>query len=164
MSTPTEERRAQLWFKVDGGDYVLPLRDVSEVVAAGTRYLIPLVDMSLGGVLTAHGDPLPVVDGGAVLKGRPSGAIRHALVFERKALRIGVLVDYAVRIEQGLDHFAFEERAFEDEPGEDCFEQRVTRDGKVIGIVDVDDFLSRAAGLLLGSGIQRRDELCPSEF
>ena len=164
MSAKTEERRAQLWFRVAEADYVLPLRDVTEVAAAGTLYMIPLVDRRVAGILNNRGEPLPVVDGGAVLHGEVSESTRHALVFERRDLRLGVLVDYAVRIEQGLDHFAFEEPDPDLEPNDGCFEQRVTRDGKVIGIVDVDDFLSRAAHLLVGSSSMRRDELCPSEF
>ena len=71
-------------------------------MAAPRPHLIPRVALELGGVVNVRGEPLPAVDGGALLTGRSALRHRHMLVLERGSLRLGVLVGAVQRIESAL--------------------------------------------------------------
>ncbi len=90
---------AWLRFRTGGRSFGLPLDAVAEVTAGGVPRLIPFVPRAVGGILNVRGEPLPVVDAGALLLGQPSGARRHVVALVRQGVRVGLLVDSASRIE-----------------------------------------------------------------
>jgi chemotaxis signal transduction protein len=92
---------AWLRFRTAGRSFGLPLDAVAEVTAGGVPRLIPFVPRASGGILNVRGEPLPVVDAGALLLGAPAGARGHVVALLRDGTRLGVLVDFAARIESG---------------------------------------------------------------
>src|SRR5215470_16792268 len=100
-----------LRFEVAEQGYALPLGAVVEVMAAPRPHLIPRISRELGGVVNMRGEPLPAVDGGALLTGRSARSHRHMLVLERGSLRLGVLVGAVQRIEGTLALLEREEPA-----------------------------------------------------
>src|SRR5258706_14381045 len=95
---------AESWlrFEIAEQAYALPLGAVLEVMAAPRPHLIPRVALELGGVVNMRGEPLPAVDGGALLTGRSALGYRHMLMLERGNLRLGVLVGGVQRTERAL--------------------------------------------------------------
>jgi len=102
-----------LRFEVAEQGYAVPLGAVVEVMAAPSPHLIPRVALDVGGMVNVRGEPVPAVDGGALLTGRPARRHRHMLVLERGSLRLGVLVGGVHRIEGELvperaaEHYTF---------------------------------------------------------
>jgi hypothetical protein len=96
--------RSGPWLRFDlgGGAFALPLESVAEVTAAPRPRLIPLVPLELAGVVRFRGEPLPVLDGGALLVARPLERSRHLIVLERGGLRLGMRVGEVSRIEADL--------------------------------------------------------------
>ena len=131
-----------LRFEVADQGYALPLGAVVEVMAAPRPHLIPRVSLELAGVVNVRGEPLPAVDGGALLTGVSALQYRHMLVLERGSLRLGVLVGGVQRIERALA----------------LVEQEVTHSGelvewvtegeKALGLVDPDGLIERGVLLL----------------
>jgi chemotaxis signal transduction protein len=132
-----------LRFEVGGQAYALPLSAVVEVTGAHVPYLIPRIPLEIGGVLNVRGEPLPAVDGGAVLTGSPVDAHRYVLVMERGSVRIGVLVGDVRRIERELA-LSF------DEAGEQssALVEWVNQDDAALGLVDPEGLFERATLLL----------------
>jgi chemotaxis signal transduction protein len=137
------EETPWLCFEVSGQDYAIPLASVVEVTGAQRPHLIPRIPLEIGGVLNVRGEPLPAVDGGAVLTGSNARRHRHVLVLERRALRIGVLVGQVRRIERALPTQA------EESSGTGvALVQWVDQDGSALGLVDPEGLIERATMLL----------------
>ena len=157
-----------LLFRAGERDYALKIDALAEIVAARAPQLIPLVPIEVGGVLNCRGEPLPVVDGGLVLEGRRSGSTRHALVFEREELRLGLLVDHVLRIDRELDPSRL--TAIEPPPGSRgaCDAWKQTALGRQLGIINNESLLSRAIGLLVrnaeSKGEQSKEDPCHNAF
>jgi chemotaxis signal transduction protein len=135
-----------LCFEVSGQDYAVPLASVVEVTGAQRPHLIPRIPLEIGGVLNVRGEPLPAVDGGALLTGSKSGRHKHVLVLERGSLRIGVLVGQVRRIERALPAVLSEES---DSSGTlVALVQWVDQEGGALGLVDPEGLIERATMLL----------------
>ena len=132
-----------LRFEVSEQGYALPLGAVVEVMTAPRPHLIPRVSLALAGVVNVRGEPLPAVDAGALLTGRPARRHRHMLVLERGSLRLGVLVGAVQRIEGTL---ALLENAELPRSGE--LVEWVTEDGRQLGLVDPEGLIERGVLLL----------------
>jgi chemotaxis signal transduction protein len=129
-----------LCFEISGQDYAIPLASVVEVTAAQRLHLIPRIPLETAGVLNVRGEPLPAVDGGALLTGSRAERHRHVLVLERLALRIGVLVGQVRRIERAL--------ASDSEEPAGALVHWVDQDGRALGLVDPEGLIERATMLL----------------
>ncbi|MFI5317653.1 MAG: chemotaxis protein CheW [Myxococcota bacterium] len=138
-----------LRFEVAEQGYALPLGAVVEVTAAPRPHLIPRVSLEVGGVVNVRGEPLPAVDGGALLTGRPAQGHRHMLVLERGSLRIGVLAGAVQRIERAP---ALLERSDAPRGGE--LVEWVTEGDTALGLVDPDGLIER--GILLLTELRGR--------
>ena len=110
--------------------------------------LIPLVPTEIAGVINIRGEPLPALNAGVLLGEEPTPAPRHALVLERDAMRVGVLVDAVLRIEPagGLERSEPAE-APRPPPLPDLVHWR-RLDGIRIGLLDPDALLGRVGDLL----------------
>ena len=138
--------REFLRFKLGEGEYAIALDAVTEVTPAREPNFIPLVPIEIGGILNVRGEPLPAVDARALI-GRPGerGA-RPALVLEKGAIRVGLLVDGVTCIERGL---ASSDEPFDAEPpAETAGVDWIWLDGDWVGLVDADEWLEIATGLL----------------
>lgn len=131
-----------LRFEVSEQGYALPLGAVVEVMAAPRPHLIPRVSLELAGVVNVRGEPLPAVDGGALLTGRPAQVYRHMLVLERGSLRLGVLVGGVQRIDRALVLAEGEVT----HSGE--LVEWVTEGEKALGLVDPEGLIERGVLLL----------------
>jgi chemotaxis signal transduction protein len=134
---------AWLRFEVADQGYALPLGAVVEVMAAPRPHLIPRVSLELGGIVNMRGEPLPAVDGGALLTGRAAQHHRHMLVLERGILRLGVLVGGVQRIERELALFEGG-----DVPRGGELVEWVTEGERALGLVDPDGLIERGVLLL----------------
>jgi chemotaxis signal transduction protein len=132
-----------LRFEVAEQGYALPLGAVVEVLAAPRPHLIPRVALELGGIVNMRGEPLPAVDGGALLTGRSAHHHRHMLVLERGSLRLGVLVGAVQRIERALA--LLESGAG---PRSDELVEWVTEGERSLGLVDPEGLIERGVLLL----------------
>jgi chemotaxis signal transduction protein len=132
-----------LRFEISGQAYAIPLAAVVEVTGAQPLHLIPRIPLEIAGVLNVRGEPLPAVDGGALLTGSPAERHRYVLVLERAGLRIGVLVGQVRRIERELALTL-------DEPVEPsgALVEWVNQDDKALGLVDPEGLIERATLLL----------------
>ena len=153
-----------LLFRAGARDYALRLDGLAEIVAARAPQLIPLVPIDVGGILNCRGEPLTVVDGGLVLEGRRSGSIRHALVFEREELRVGLLVDHVLRIDRELDPARLTLVETPDVRVGACESWRQMPSGRPLGIVHTESLLRRATDLLVGQGEQSKEDPCHNAF
>ena len=93
---------AHLRFDVGGEPYALSIDAVAEVARALSLHWIPLVPPEVGGAVNLRGEPLPAVDGWALLGGTQTSARRHLLVIESERRRIAVLVDRLTGIDREL--------------------------------------------------------------
>jgi chemotaxis signal transduction protein len=134
-----------LCFEVSGQDYAIPLASVVEVTGAQRLHLIPRIPLEIGGVLNVRGEPLPAVDGGALLTGSKATRHRHVLVLERGSLRIGVLVGQVRRIERELPPQTGESKPSGTSV---ALVQWVEQDGAALGLVDPEGLIERATMLL----------------
>lgn len=132
-----------LRFEVSGQAYAIPLASVVEVTGAQRPHLIPRIPLEIGGVLNVRGEPLPAVDGGALLTGSPTRNHRHVLVLERGELRIGVLVGQVRRIEREVPVRLAEPGEIESE-----LVEWVNQDDSALGLVDPEGLIERATLLL----------------
>jgi len=86
-----------LAFELAGALYALPIADVAEVTEVGPLSAVPMLPITVGGVVNHHGDALLVLDGPTLLERAP-GAARptHLLVLARDPddpARFGLPVD-----------------------------------------------------------------------
>ncbi len=153
-----------LVFAVGRYTYTIELSDVAEVLAARALHLVPLIAREIGGVLNVRGEPLPVVDGGAVLQTRSTGSTRHVLVFENDDRRMGLLVDYVLRIDRDFSPDRLDAHEAPDDDGGCISMWRRSPQGGALGIVDTDSLLARAANLLCGENLESREEPCQNAF
>jgi chemotaxis signal transduction protein len=93
---PSQAERL-LAFELAGALYALPITDVAEVTEVGPLSAVPMLPISVGGVLNHHGDALLVLDGPTLLERAPGGARpTHLLVLARDPddpARFGLPVD-----------------------------------------------------------------------
>lgn len=155
---------ATSWLQFDLGEraYALPLDVVAEVLRAQEPRLIPWVPSSVGGILNLRGEPLVVVDGGAVFGLGTRPTCQHILLLEREDLRIGLRVGHVSRIDRDL---AVVTGGGETMDEEYPFVRWTNRGGETLGLVDLDGFLERATALLTQSRAhQGGQETCQSAF
>ncbi len=153
---------AGLWLRFTIGDSAcaIPLHAVAEVTSAGSPRLIPLVPLQVGGILNIRGEPLPVVDGGVLLRNRPNCTHHHVLVLEHGGERIGIRVGHVSHIERSVPS-----GSEDDVTDEDCPHVRWVSDGDDrLGLVDPEAFFVRAIELLTEQHPQLGEELCQSAF
>jgi len=158
------ETSTWLVFSVAHRTYMIDLDSVAEVVAARKLHLVPLIPLEVGGVLNVRGEPIPVVDGGAVLQKRPCGAHRHVLVFESDERRLGLLVDYVLRIDRDFRPTRIDTLEAPEDDGVCTFAWKRSSDGGALGIVDSSAVLARATELLAGQSLESREEPCQNAF
>jgi len=132
-----------LRFEVAEQGYAVPLGAVVEVMAAPQPHLIPRIPLGVAGVVNMRGEPLPAVDGGALLTGRPALRHRHMLVLERGSLRLGVLTGGVQRIERELSLFAGRELVRSGE-----LVEWVNEEDRALGLVDPEGLIERGVLLL----------------
>jgi purine-binding chemotaxis protein CheW len=154
---------AWLRFGIAGLDFAIPLGSVSEVTQAARPHLIPGTPLDVGGILNVRGEPLPVVDGGVLLIGRPAPPHQHILVLDDGRIRAGVLVGRVARIQAELPA-----TRLEGPPGPDTeapFVEWVESRGQRVGRVAPDAFLEQAAARLTAvAGLRRGGEACHTAF
>ena len=140
---------AWIRFRVHDEEYALPLDSVVEVTVARRPRLIPLVPREVAGVINVKGEPLPALDAGTLLRDRPAGNPRHALVLQRESLRIGLLVGSVSTIEASRDLARCEpaEPPPGPEPGRGLVRWTLV-DGEKLGLLDHDALLGRVGDLL----------------
>ena len=149
-----------LRFRIGDSACAIPLQAVAEVTSAGSPRLIPLVPLQVGGILNVRGEPLPVVDGGVVLRGQPSDVHRHVLVLEQGGARIGILVGHVSRIVRSVPT-----SPADDDAEVDCMHVRWVNDGDGrLGLVDPGALFERATELLTEPRQQMGEEPCLSAF
>jgi chemotaxis signal transduction protein len=154
-----------LRFRVGDSALGLPLNAVGEVATNQRPSLIPLVPLEVGGVLNLRGEPLPVVDGGALMGSGSSVHRRHAIVLEEGKLRLGVLVDSVSRIERGLEEAVVEELDSDDpEAIHPDFVRWVRSGGGRVGLIDAEILLKRATDLLSMQVVQKGEDVCLNAF
>ncbi len=152
------------WLQFDLGEraYAIPLDAVAEVLWAQQPRLIPLVPMSVGGILNLRGEPFVVMEGGAVFGQGRDLRYRHILLLEQGGFRIGLRVGHVSRIDRDL---AVSMRGEENVDEEYPFVRWVDRVDETLGLVDLDGFLERATALLTQSRAhQGGQEICQSAF
>ena len=149
-----------LRFKIGDRACAIPLHAVAEVTSAGSPRLIPLVPLQVGGILNVRGEPLPVVDGGVVLRDHPGDIHRHVLVLEHGGGRIGILVGHVSHIEHSVPA-----GQADDDADVDCMHVRWVNDGDgKLGLVDPEALFERATELLTEQRPQLGEEPCLSAF
>lgn len=155
-------------FSVDSIDYALPLDLVSEVVPPPRLRLIPFVPKGRAGVINVKGEPLPAVNGGAVLQGRPTVVHRHVLILEHGDFRFGMFVDEVSRIEWGVGSNAQKTASgVEDEMSGANFVRWDFSVGKRVGFVDPDALIRCVSDAFLNpTSITRKmgDNSCRNAF
>ena len=150
------------WIRFSIGEiaYAIPLSAVVEVASAARPYLIPLVPLQAGGILNVRGEPLPVVDGGALLCNQSDDVYRHVIVLEHGEGRIGVLVGHVSRIERSVPSGALDE-----DPPIDCPHVGWVSDGtECLGLVDPEALLERAKELFTDQPVPMGEKPCQSAF
>ena len=149
-----------LRFKIGDSACAIPLHAVAEVTSAGSPRLIPLVPLRVGGILNVRGEPLPVVNGGVVLRDQPSDVHRHVLVLEHGLARIGILVGHVSRIERSMPS-----TPADDDAETSCAHVRWVNDGdERLGLVDPEALFQRATELLTEQRPLMGEEPCQSVF
>ncbi len=170
---------ATSWLQFDLGErsFAIPLDAVAEVMWAQHPHLIPLVPPNVGGVLNIRGEPLVVMNGGAVFGLEPAQEAQdasaaeaagpelhysHVLLLEHGDSRIGLRVGHVSRIDRDRAVWTGrEENVNEEYP----FVREVHRANGTLGLVDLDGFLERATALLTQSRAhQGGQESCLSAF
>jgi chemotaxis signal transduction protein len=159
-----DARAPLLVFRIAGREFGVAVSAVSEVTRGGAPRLVPLVPIEVGGILNVRGEPLLAVDAGALLLDRPAGARRHAVVLADESLRVGMLVDFAARMEaapgpESPPGAGEDARAAVPLRFADCAEGRV-------GLVEPEDLIARARKLLAPAALARGQggESCPTAF
>jgi chemotaxis signal transduction protein len=144
------EEREWLRFRVGNAEYAIVLDAVCEVTPAREPNFVPLVPLEIGGILNVRGEPLPAVDARALTGAAGERGARPALVLEKGAVRIGLLVDTVTKIERGL---ARSDQPFDAE-APDRLEgvEWIWLDGDWVGLVDADGWMDTATGLLSAGG------------
>lgn len=87
-----------LIFSVRGTDYLLELRDLSEVMETAEIFPIPLAPSHFIGAMNAHGSPVAVLDIAAFIgtgSAMPDGKI---LLLDRRLANLALWVDQVKRI------------------------------------------------------------------
>jgi len=146
-------------FFVRDDEYALPLDVVAEVTVSPRPRLIPLISSDVAGVINVNGEPLPALDGGVLLRNRPSPGGRRALVLHRETLRVGLMVDSVSRIEARRDLSRCPPA--EPPPGAWPVSGLIrwhSADGGRLGLLDPDALLGRVGDLLTRQAQHTQEE------
>jgi chemotaxis signal transduction protein len=119
------------------------------------------VPLEIAGIVNLRGEPVPVVDGGALLQGSPVPPYQHVLVLESKDDRVGMLVAAVSRIERGGSAGHTEQS---EEPTTAPFVSKALLPDGEVGVVEVAGLFTRARQLLGGTGLTRGETACQSAF
>ncbi|MCP4003515.1 MAG: chemotaxis protein CheW [bacterium] len=165
---PFEETRevsssGWLRFEIDEARFALPLESIAEVSRASRPRLIPRVPLEVGGVLNFRGEPLPAIDGGVLLLGRPAAKHHHLLVMQQDGLRIGVLVGHVAKIERSLRSL----RAADGIPDPELeldFVEQVGNGSEALGLVQPESLVERAKELLQEQRSEGESNSCHNVF
>jgi len=149
-----------LRFNIGESDYAIPLHAVAEVTAGTAPRLIPLVPITLAGIVNVRGEPLPVVDGGALLGNPSPGPYREVLVLENETARIGILVGHVAGLEKDLSDRPVQGDSEEN----DSYVHWVIDGREKLGLIDPEALLERAKELLMAQHPWIGGEPCPSAF
>jgi len=141
MSAAGSESR-MLAFELGTTLFALPISGVVEV-AEGVRVApVPMLPRASFGVVNHHGDPLPVVFGGAVLEFSGASAPTHLLVLAGDVDdpdRYGLPVDRIVGLVAGAAAPA---------RSESPIAERRPHEGRVLNVIDPRRLLARAQALV----------------
>jgi chemotaxis signal transduction protein len=140
---------------------MIALDAVAEVARVARPRLIPLVPLEIAGIVNLRGEPVPVIDGGALLQGSPVPPYEHVLLLESKDDRVGMLVDAVSRIERGG---STKRTGEQEEPTAAPFVTRALLEDGEVGVVEVAGLFARARELLGGTGLTRGETGCQSAF
>jgi chemotaxis signal transduction protein len=149
-----------LRFEVATRQFALPIEVVAEVTHAQRPKLIPRVSMDMAGVVNFRGEPLPVIDGGALLLGHASVGHRHLVVLRGSALQVGMLVTRVVRIERRMRQAV----PMDEPPAEPAFTDWVLLAGQQIGLLEAGGLMDRARELLMEQPLNTGGMPCQSAF
>ena len=155
-----------LRFEVGGRAYAIPLDAVTEVTRAAQRRVIPGIPLTLGGVVSVRGEPLPVVDASVLLGGESrlpeASGTQHTLLLERGSLRLALQVHKVWRIEHDLPRQVAERESGDAGP---AFVHWVGGAADALGLVDPNGLLEHATALLTRIRVHHEgEESCPSAF
>lgn len=89
----TGELREYLWFRIAGEDYVVPLKDVDEVVRLLPITFVPRVPPWIKGIVSLRGEMIPVVDLRVRLGFAGEGNYQRIMICFRGEERCGFLVE-----------------------------------------------------------------------
>ena len=112
---------------------------------SGARSPVPRIPLDLGGVVNVRGEPVPVLDGGTVLQGRPCPPYRYAILLNIDEHRLGVLVTGVSRIERRRPTSTEETAPASDDPP---FVRRALLPDGPVGVVDETGLRARVRELL----------------
>lgn len=143
MNDGSGQAERLLAFELAGALYALPIADVAEVTEVGPLSAVPMLPITVGGVVNHHGDALFVLDGALLLE-RPTNEARpqHLLVLARDPDdpdRFGLPVD---RIQGIVDGPPVAAR------GPSAIAARRPIDGRVLHVLDPRRLFERAAAIL----------------
>ena len=97
-------------------------------------------------MVNLRGEPLPVVDGGALMRGRTTRVCRHLLVLEQGGRRIGIVVGRVSGIER---HVSTAPPPDPDSPRPQAeFVTWVGHRARALGLIDPDALFASAAAVL----------------
>ena len=154
MSEETHRSVPRLRFQVAERSYLVPLGAVAEVTPSAEHCLVPRIPLDLGGVVNVRGEPVPVLDGGTVLQGRPCPPYRYAILLNIDEHRLGVLVTGVSRIERRRPTSTEETAPASDDPP---FVRRALLPDGPVGVVDETGLRARVRELLAGRPRQREE-------
>ncbi len=81
--------------------FAFPLKDIAEVMETFRTYPIPKAPPEYVGVMNSHGAPVPVLDFGSFLHGRPARQSGTILVIDSRIGSLALLVDGIEKIVSG---------------------------------------------------------------
>jgi chemotaxis signal transduction protein len=81
--------------------FAFPLKDIAEVMETFRTYPIPKAPPEYVGVMNSHGAPVPVLDFGSLLHGRPARQSGTILVIDSRIGSLALLVDGIEKIVSG---------------------------------------------------------------
>jgi chemotaxis signal transduction protein len=149
-----------LRFEMNGRDFALPIECVAEVLDSRRPRLIPCVGIEVAGIVNFRGEPLPAVDGGALILDTSVSGHRHMVVLDDGTWRVAMLVSRVVRIERRMAHAV----PMDEPPEGPALAQWVLVSGQQLGLLDPPELMERARELLTRQPDQVGGMPCPGAF
>jgi|AMWB02.1.fsa_nt_gi purine-binding chemotaxis protein CheW len=97
----TAQQERFLIVSVSEKRFAFPLKDIAEVMETCRTYPIPKAPAEYVGVMNSHGAPLPVLDFGSLLDGRPARQSGTTLVLDSRIASLALRVDSIEQIVSG---------------------------------------------------------------